>query len=75
MASDQLFFLINLKIQRNLGLTNLKGPKILLFIAGVLILQGLFTIKLTTEQLEIKFFIAGMLFLKGSFYRGLYVNS
>jgi hypothetical protein len=39
--------------QRNLSLTNLKGPKILFFIAGALLLQGLFTIELTTEGLEI----------------------
>jgi Neuraminidase (sialidase) len=33
------------KVQRNLGLTNLKGPNILFFIAGTLLLQGLFNIK------------------------------
>jgi hypothetical protein len=47
-------------IQGNLGLTNLKGPRIVFFIAGVLLLEGLFTINLTTEGLEIKFFIAGI---------------
>jgi hypothetical protein len=36
-------------------------------------LQGLFTIKLTTEGLRIKFFIAGILLLKGSLYRGFSV--
>jgi hypothetical protein len=35
--------------------------KILFFIAGILLLVGLFTIELTTEGLEIKFFIAGIL--------------
>jgi hypothetical protein len=55
-------------IQGNLGLTNLKGPTILFFIAGILIFMGLFTIELTTEGLEIKFFIAGILLLKGSLY-------
>jgi hypothetical protein len=50
------------------GLTNLKGPKILFFIAGILLLMGLFTIELITEGLEIKFFIAGSLLLKGSLY-------
>jgi hypothetical protein len=39
------FFLV----QRNLGLTNLKGPKILFFIAGVLLLQGIFIIKSSTK--------------------------
>jgi hypothetical protein len=29
------------------------GPKILFFMAGVLLLQGLFTMKLTREGLEI----------------------
>jgi hypothetical protein len=33
-------------------------------------LQGLFTMKLTTEGLEIKLFIEGILLLKGSLYRG-----
>jgi hypothetical protein len=50
-----------LVVQRNLCLTNLKGPKILFFIAGVLLLQGYLTIKITTEGLKIKFFIAGIL--------------
>jgi hypothetical protein len=40
------------------------------FKAGVLLLQGIFTIKLTTEGLEIKFFIARILLLKGLLYRG-----
>jgi hypothetical protein len=39
----------------------MKGPEILFFIAGILLLLGLFTIELTTEGLEIKFFIAGIL--------------
>jgi hypothetical protein len=38
-----------------------EGPKILFFIAGILLLLGLFTIELTAEGLEIKFFIAGIL--------------
>jgi hypothetical protein len=48
-------------VQRNLCPTNLKGPKILFFIAEVLLLQGYLTIKITTEGLKIKFFIAGIL--------------
>jgi hypothetical protein len=36
-------------------------------------LVGLFTIKSTTEGLEIKFFIAGILLLEGSLYRGFSV--
>jgi hypothetical protein len=32
----------------------------LLFIAGILLLLGLFTTELTVEGLEIKFFIAGI---------------
>jgi hypothetical protein len=55
-------------VQGNLGLTNLKGLKILFFIAGILLLQELYTIESTTEGLEIKFFIAGISFLKGSLY-------
>jgi predicted membrane protein len=51
----------------------MKGPKILFFIAGVLLLLGLFTMKLTTEGLESKFLIAGILLLKGSLYRGFTV--
>jgi hypothetical protein len=50
-------FTIN--VQGNLGLTNLKGPNILFFTAGIWLLLGLFTIELTTEGLEIKFIIAG----------------
>jgi hypothetical protein len=50
----------HLNIQGNLSITNLKGPKILFFMAGILLLLGLFTIELTTEGLEIKFFIAGI---------------
>jgi hypothetical protein len=43
----------------NLSLMNLKGPEILLFIAGVLLLQGFFlSVKLITEGLRIKFSIA-----------------
>jgi hypothetical protein len=38
----------------------MKGPKILFSIAGVLLLQGYFAIKVTTEGLKIKFFIAGI---------------
>jgi hypothetical protein len=49
------------------------GPNILFFIAGVLLLQGFFTIKLTTEGPKDKFFIAGILLLKGSLQRGLSV--
>jgi hypothetical protein len=56
------------ELQGNLSITNLKGPKILFFIAGILLLLRLFTIELTTEGLEIKFFIAGILLLKGSLY-------
>jgi hypothetical protein len=37
-------------IQGNLGFKNLKGPEILFFIAGILLLLGLFTIELTSEQ-------------------------
>jgi hypothetical protein len=43
--------------------TNPKGPKILFFISGVLILLGLFIMKLTKAGLRIKFFIAESLFL------------
>jgi hypothetical protein len=46
---------------------------ILFFIAGVLLLQAVFAVRLPTEGLEIKFFIAGMLLLKGSLYRGFSV--
>jgi hypothetical protein len=63
-------FYIILHIQGNLGLTNLKGTKILFFIAGVLLLVWFFTIDLTTEGLEIMFFIAGILLLRGSLYQG-----
>jgi hypothetical protein len=55
-------------LQENLGSTNRKGPKILFFIAGILLLVGLFTIELTTKGLEFKFFKAGILSLKGSLY-------
>jgi hypothetical protein len=61
------------QLQRNLGLTNLKEPMLLFFIAKILLLQGLFTIKLITEGLKIKFFIAEILLLKRSLYRGLSV--
>jgi hypothetical protein len=64
---------IFVQIQRNLGLTNLNGPKILFFLSGVLLLQGLFTIKLTTDGLIIHFFIAGILLFKGSLNRGFSV--
>jgi hypothetical protein len=40
-----------LRVQGNLGLKNPKGPKILFFIAGILLLLGIFTIELTTEGL------------------------
>jgi hypothetical protein len=42
------------KIQGNLGLTNLNGPKVLFFIAGVLLLLGLLTIKSPTDVTEIE---------------------
>jgi len=45
----------------------------LFFIAGILLLVGLFTIKLTTEGLENMFFITGILLLKGSLYWGFSV--
>jgi hypothetical protein len=59
-------------VQKNLGLTDLKseGPKIVFFIAEILLLQELFTTKSRTEGIEIKFFIAGILLLKGSLNRG-----
>jgi hypothetical protein len=60
-------------IQENLDFTNLKGPKILFFVAGVLLLLGLFTIRLTTEGLEINFFIAGILLWNGPLYQGFSV--
>jgi len=41
-----------LGIQRNLGITNLKGPAILFFIARVLLLQGIFTMKSTTNGIK-----------------------
>jgi hypothetical protein len=59
---------IVLQVQRNLGITNLKEPKILFFIAGVLLLQGIFSMKSTTEGLEIKFSIEGILLLNGLLY-------
>jgi hypothetical protein len=34
-----------------------------LFIAGIFLLVGLFTVELTTEGLEIMFYIAGILLL------------
>jgi len=60
------------ELQGNLGLTNLKGTKILFFIAEVLLLQVFFTIELTTEGLKIELFIAGIVLLKGSLYRGFF---
>jgi hypothetical protein len=54
-------------IQGNLGLINLKGQKILCFIARLLLLLVLFTIELTTKGLEIEFFIAGILLLMGRY--------
>jgi hypothetical protein len=62
------------RLQRNLALTNLRGPYILFFIARILLLQGLFTMCLTTEALRIKFFIAGTLLLKGSLDQGFSVH-
>jgi hypothetical protein len=56
------------QLQGDLGLTNLKGPKFLFFIPGILLLLGLFTIELTTEGLKNKFFITGILLLKGTLY-------
>jgi hypothetical protein len=53
---------------------NLKRTKILFFIVGVLLLQGLFTIELTTKGPKIKFFITGILLRKGSLYRGFSVT-
>jgi hypothetical protein len=50
-----------------------KSKGILFFIAGILLFQGLFTIKSITEGLEIKFFIAEILLLKVLLYRGLSV--
>jgi hypothetical protein len=44
------------------------------FIAGSLLLQGLFTIKLTTEGLEIEFFMAQILYLKGSLQQGVQIQ-
>jgi hypothetical protein len=55
-------------VQGNLSLTNLRAPTILFFIAGILLMLGLFTIELTTEGLEIKFFKTGISLLKGSLY-------
>jgi hypothetical protein len=42
------------KLQRNLGLTNKKGPNTLFFTAGILLLLRLFTIRLTTDWGEIQ---------------------
>jgi hypothetical protein len=61
--------------QGNLSLTNLKGPKILFLMVGILLLMDLFTIELTTEGLVIKFFIVGILLLKGSLYWGFSVST
>ena len=49
------------------------GPNILFFIAGDLLLQGLFVMKSATEGLRFKFFIAEILLLKGSLDRGFSV--
>jgi hypothetical protein len=49
------------RLQGNLSTTNLKEPKIMFFIAEILLLLGLFTIELTTEGVEVKIFIAGIL--------------
>ena len=48
-------------VHPKLGITNLRGPLILFYIAGVLLLQFFFTVKLTTERLRVNFFIAGIL--------------
>jgi hypothetical protein len=77
VASSLKVWSSSIKVQRNFGITNLKGPKILFLIVEVLLLQGLFIIKLTKEGLRIKFFIAGILLLKVSLYRGfsVFINS
>ena len=74
MPSEAQNTYILLVIQGNLSLMNLKWQKILCFIAGVLLLLVLFTTKLTTKGLEIKFFIAEILLLKGSLYWGFSVT-
>jgi len=45
----------------------------LFFIARVLLMQGIFTMKLITEELRIKFFIAGISLLKGLLFRSFMV--
>ena len=50
-----------------------KGTKILFFIARVLLMQGIFIMKLITEELRIKFFIAGISLLKGLLFRSFMV--
>jgi hypothetical protein len=49
-------------VHQNLGL---KGPKIVFFIIGVLLLQDVFILKLTTKGLRIKFFIARIMLFRG----------
>jgi hypothetical protein len=51
-----------------------EGTKYFVIYNRGLFLLGLFTIKLTTEALEIKFFIAGILILEGSLYQGFSVS-
>lgn len=54
-------FFSSMVVHPKLGTTNLKGQIILFYIAGVLLLQGFSTVKLTTERLKVNFFIAGIL--------------
>lgn len=61
------------QLQKNLGLTNLRGPKVLFFIPGVLLLKVSFTLELTTKSLEINFFLTGILLLNESLYWGFVV--
>jgi hypothetical protein len=60
-------------VHLNLGLTNLRGTKILFFITGVSLPQGHIIMKLTIEGLRIKFFTTRILLLKGSLFRGFNV--
>jgi hypothetical protein len=50
-------------------LTNQKGSKILYFKAKVLLLKGLFTLKLITDGLEIKFILARISIWKGLLFQ------
>jgi hypothetical protein len=54
-------FFSSMRVHPKLGITNLKGPMILFYIAGVLLLHVFFTVKLTTERLRVNFFIEGIL--------------